>query len=400
MERRTFSFRAYFSGEAAGAILLVAASLLALLLANGSESAGHAYHLLTEAETGPVLTPAIGPMNVHLWINDGLMAIFFLLVGLEIKREWMVGGLSCWSERRLPMIAACAGMLCPALVYLACTSSDPSVASGWAIPAATDIAFAIGILSLLGSRVPPSLKLLLTAIAIVDDMGAVAIIALIYTQQLDLMWIAGAVVVLALMSGMNRMGVRAIWPYLIGFALLWDAMLLSGVHATVAGVLAAMTVPLDGDDGAGPLHRLEHALHPWTTFLIIPLFGFANAGITLDGAMLSSLRDPLPIGIALGLFIGKQVGIFGSIWAAVKLGLAPKPRKASWAQIHGMAVLCGIGFTMSLFIGGLAFPASPELAEEAKGGILLGTFVSAVAGYLLLRRAAPAARPDGSASIQ
>ncbi len=398
MSRRTFSFRAFFSGEAAGAILLVGASLLALLLANVSEGVGHAFHMLMEAETGPVLSPAIGPMNVHLWINDGLMAIFFLLVGLEIKREWMIGGLSCWNERRLPIIAAGAGMICPALVYLACTSGDPSVAAGWAIPAATDIAFAIGIMSLLGSRVPPSLKLLLTAIAIVDDMGAVAIIALVYTHGLDLTWIAVAMIVLAGMSGMSHMGVRSVWPYLIGFALLWYAMLLSGVHATVAGVLAAVTVPLDDDDEAGPLHRLEHTLHPWTTFFIIPVFGLANAGIRLDSTMLSGLRDALPLGIALGLFIGKQVGIFGSIWAAVRLGIAPKPRNASWAQVHGMAVLCGIGFTMSLFIGGLAFPGEPMLAEEAKGGTLLGTLVSAIAGYLLLRRAAPAMRPTASDS--
>lgn len=395
--RNPSTLRTFLTGEAGGGFLLMAAAALAMLLANLPGDASHLYHDLVHAVTGPTLTRGLGPMTVHLWINDGLMAIFFLVVGLEIKREFLDGGLSTWERRRLPILAAGAGMVVPAIVYLTLTSGHPGLGNGWAIPAATDIAFAIGVLALLGDRAPASLKLFLTTVAIVDDMGAVAIIALFYAQGLDLAPLGGAMAVLAVMVGLNRAGVKALAPYMIGFGLLWYLMLLSGVHATVAGVLAAMTIPIRCTPGApdavdSPLHRLEHKLHPWSAFLIVPLFGFANAGLTLNGAVFASLLAPLPLGVALGLFVGKQAGVFGSVWIAARLGFAQPPAGAGWAQIYGMAMLCGIGFTMSLFIGGLAFPGNAMLAEEAKGGILMGSLASALAGYAILRWAAPSAR--------
>lgn len=397
-QRQPSALRAFLAGEAGGGFLLMAAAALAMLLANLPGDASHFYHDLTHAVVGPTLTSALGPMTVHLWINDGLMAIYFLVVGLEIKREFLDGGLSTWDRRRLPILAAAAGMVVPAIVYLAMTAEQPGLGNGWAIPAATDIAFAIGVLALLGNRAPTSLKLFLTTVAIVDDMGAVAIIALFYSHGLDLVALAGAAAVLIAMFALNRRGVKTLTPYLIGFALLWYLMLLSGVHATVAGVLAAMTIPIRCTPGApdaadSPLHRLEHGLHPWSAYLIVPLFGFANAGLTLNGAVFASLLAPLPLGVALGLFCGKQVGVFGSIWVAARLGIAEPPAGASWRQIYGMSLLCGIGFTMSLFIGGLAFPGAALLAEEAKGGILMGSLASALVGFGILRWAAPSARP-------
>lgn len=397
-QRQPSALRAFLAGEAGGGFLLMAAAALAMLLANLPGDASHFYHDLTHAVVGPTLTSALGPMTVHLWINDGLMAIYFLVVGLEIKREFLDGGLSTWDRRRLPILAAAAGMVVPAIVYLAMTAEQPGLGNGWAIPAATDIAFAIGVLALLGNRAPTSLKLFLTTVAIVDDMGAVAIIALFYSHGLDLVALAGAAAVLIAMFALNRRGVKTLTPYLIGFALLWYLMLLSGVHATVAGVLAAMTIPIRCTPGApdaadSPLHRLEHGLHPWSAYLIVPLFGFANAGLTLNGAVFASLLAPLPLGVALGLFCGKQVGVFGSIWVAARLGIAEPPAGANWRQIYGMSLLCGIGFTMSLFIGGLAFPGAALLAEEAKGGILMGSLASALVGFGILRWAAPSARP-------
>ena len=396
IQRPSSALRNFLTGEAGGAVLLILAAALAMLLAN-LPAAGHFYHDLVHAQVGPTLTPKLGPMTVHLWINDGLMAIFFLVVGLEIKREFLDGGLSTWERRRLPVLAAVAGMVFPAIVYLIVTGGEPGLTNGWAIPAATDIAFAIGVLALLGDRAPASLKLFLTAVAIVDDMGAVAIIALVYTQGLDMTALAGAAAVLAVLYGMNRAGVKALTPYMIGFALLWYFTLLSGVHATVAGVLAALTIPIRCTPGApdaidSPLHRLEHAVHPWSAYLIIPLFGFVNAGLALNAQMFALLLEPLPLGVALGLFIGKQLGIFGAIWAAVRFNIADCPSGANWAQIYGMSLLCGIGFTMSLFIGGLAFPGQAILVEEAKGGILMGSLLSALVGFAVLRWAAPGER--------
>ena len=287
------------------------------------------------------------------------------------------------------MIAAAAGMVVPALVYLAVAGGTPGLAQGWAIPAATDIAFAIGVLALLGPRAPTSLKLFLVTVAIVDDMGAVVIIALFYTASLDLTALAAAGILFAVMLGLARLGVKRLTLFLMLAAMLWFAMLLSGVHATIAGVLAALTIPVEKtpgtpDSATSPLHRLEHALHPWVAFAIVPIFGFANAGVDITGMTVAQIFAPLPLGIALGLFVGKQVGIFGSVWLAVKLGFGKKLRGATWLQVYGVALLCGIGFTMSLFIGGLAF-TDPLLVEEAKIGILLGSVVSALAGYLVLR---------------
>jgi Na+:H+ antiporter, NhaA family len=376
------ALRAFLASEAAGA-----AAFLAMLVANSSWSADY-FHFV-HAVTGPVLTPKLGPMTVHLWINDGLMAIFFLLVGLEIKREFVDGHLSTWADRRLPVIAAAAGMVVPAVIYLAVAGGEPALIRGWAIPAATDIAFAIGVLALLGSRAPASLKLFLTTVAIVDDMGAVAIIALFYTAELNIAALVAAAGLWLAMMALNRFKVNALWPYLILAALLWYATLLSGVHATIAGVMAAFAIPFrrtlgapDAEDSA--LHRLEHALARPVAFLIVPLFGFANAGVSLETVGLSSLAEPLPLGIALGLFVGKQLGIFGSVWATVKLGFAVRPKGASWTQVYGVALLCGIGFTMSLFIGGLAFRDAAQ-GDAVKIGVLMGSVLSAVAGYCLLR---------------
>lgn len=384
------ALRHFLDSEAAGGILLMAAAAAAMLVAN--IGLYEPYHHLLHAATGPELTPKLGPMTAHLWINDGLMAIFFLLVGLEIKREFVDGRLSTWQRRRLPVIAAAVGMIVPAIIYLAVSGGSGELDKGWAIPAATDIAFAIGVLALLGSRAPTSLKLFLTTVAIADDLGAVAIIALAYTQSLDTLALgAGAAVWVALYAA-GKSGVRQLWVYLIGGAILWYAVLLSGVHATVAGVLTAAAVPLVRTPGApdaadSPLHRLEHGIAPWVAFLIVPLFGFANAGVPVIGLGLDQLLAPLPLAIAAGLFLGKQLGIFGAVWLSVRFGFAGRLSGATWLQVYGVALLCGIGFTMSLFIGSLAFPGRPELVEEAKLGILAGSLASALAGYLVLRLA-------------
>jgi NhaA family Na+:H+ antiporter len=380
--------RDFLTSESAGGILLIFAAILAMIVANSS--LGAVYHDAIHAVTGPLLTDKLGPMTVHLWINDGLMAIFFLLVGLEIKREFVDGRLASWDRRRLPFIAAAAGMAVPAALYMLFAGSTPGLAQGWAIPAATDIAFAMGVLALLGKRAPTSLKLFLVTVAIVDDMGAVAIIALFYTAKINLLALGAAAVILGLMFAMGRLRVKSLPLYLLMFAFLWYAMLLSGVHATIAGVLTAMAIPFDRTPGApdselSPLHKLEHALHPWVAFAIVPLFGFANAGVDISGLTAEQLFAPLPLGIAAGLFLGKQVGIFGSVWLAVKLGIAGKLRGATWLQIYGVAMLCGIGFTMSLFIGGLAFPGEALLVEEAKIGILMGSLAAALVGYAVLR---------------
>ena len=335
----------------------------------------------------------LGPLSVDHWINDGLMAVFFLLVGLEVKREMLDGQLSTWERRLLPGIAAAAGMAAPALVYLLFTGGQPDAHRGWPIPAATDIAFALGVLALLGSRAPGSLKVFLTTVAVIDDLGAVAIIALLYTEGLALVPLALGLAGLALLYGMNKAGVTRLWPYLLIGAGVWLAVLNSGVHATLAGVAVALCIPLRPsparvDDVNSPLHRLEHGLHPWVAFGIVPLFGFANAGISFEGLSPASLLAPIPLGIAAGLFLGKQVGVFGAVWIADRLGIADAPAGASWRQVYGIALLCGIGFTMSLFIGGLAFPAQ---GDAVKLGVLAGSLLSALAGYAVLRFTKPSA---------
>lgn len=363
MRQLATGMRAFIASEAAGGIVLMAASAAALAVANSPFAGGYAALLHVKA----------GPLSVQHWINDGLMALFFLLVGLEIRGEFSGGALSSWAQRRLPVIAAAAGMAVPAFVYLAVA---PEYARGWAIPAATDIAFACGVLAILGRRAPAELKLLLTTIAVVDDLGAVAIIALFYTAKLSLVALAVAAGIALAMKALDAFKVRALWVHLLLAVALWFAVAHSGVHATVAGVVAAMLIPREH------LHRLESALNPWVAFAIVPLFGFANAGVTLGGA---DPFAPLPLAIALGLILGKQIGVFGSIWIAVKAGLAKQP--APWLQLYGMALLAGIGFTMSLFIGGLAFPGRADLADSVKIGVLLGSLVSALAGYAVLRSA-------------
>jgi NhaA family Na+:H+ antiporter len=385
---RPFSaLRQFLRSESGGGAVLIGAAALALLAANLPATAT-AYADLLHAATGPVLSPALGPMTVHLWINDALMALFFLLVGCEIKRELVDGQLAKPSRRRLPFVAAAAGMAVPAAIYLLVAGRTPGLARGWAIPAATDIAFAVGVLAMLGSRVPLALRVFLTAVAIVDDMGAAAIIAVAYTRAIDWGALAAAAGVLATMAALNRHGERRLWPYLLGFALLWWLVLLSGVHATVAGVLAAACVPVTRSPGApdaarSPLHRLEHLLNPGVAYLVVPLFAFANAGLSLAGLGPGSLADPLVIGVAAGLVLGKPAGLLGAIALAERSGFARRPAGASWRMLTGVACLAGIGFTMSLFIGGLAF-ADPGRLAAVKLGVLAGSLLSALAGVALL----------------
>ena len=327
--------------------------------------------------------------SVLHWINDGLMAVFFLLVGLEIKREVLDGQLRGAARIVLPGIAALGGMAMPALIYVLLNLGSPDTLRGWAIPAVTDIAFALGILALLGSRVPTSLKVFLTALAILDDLGAIVIIALFYTSELNLFALGMAGALLACLFCLNRAGVLRLAPYLLIGAVLWYFVLKSGVHATLAGVALALTIPLrprnQGRAGKhSPLHALEHALHKPVALLIVPLFGFANAGVSFAGMGLSSLAQPVPLGVTLGLFLGKQLGVFGFAWLAIRTGVASLPRHASFTQLYGVALLCGIGFTMSLFIGALAF-SDPAAVDATKIGVLTGSLASAVAGFLLLR---------------
>ena len=374
-----------FGGEAGAGILLIAVAAAAMIAANSPLA--HFYHDLFH---GHLPWSPLAKLNtLHLWINDALMALFFFVVGLEIKREVLDGELAHPERRRLPVLAAAAGMAIPALVYLLIAGSTEGLFRGWAIPAATDIAFALGVLALIGKRAPPSLRLFLLTVAIVDDLGAVAIIALFYTATLKLTWLAFAAGLLAAMALLNRSGVTRPWPYALLGAVLWFAVLNSGVHATVAGVLAALTIPMKLDrDGDSLLLRMEHATAPLSAYFIVPLFGFANAGVSLGGVSVAEIASPLPLGIALGLFVGKQAGILGTMWAAHQTGFARLPAGASWPQLWGMALLCGIGFTMSLFIAQLGFPNSPELVDEAKLGVLLGSLASALLGYIVLRSAA------------
>ncbi len=363
-------------GERTAGLLLMGAAALALLIANSPLA--DAYHALLETY--------VGPLTIHYWIADALMALFFLLVGLEVKREWYDGQLATSEARKLPMIAAVFGMAVPALVYRLVTGFDPALSSGWAIPAATDIAFALGLLALLGPRVPPSIKVLLVAIAIIDDIGAVAIIAVFYTAEINMTALAISALLVGAMAGLNMFGVKRLWPYLLLFPFLWLAVFQSGIHATIAGVVAALTIPLGRGEAVSPLKKLEHKLHPLVMFGIVPVFGLASAGVTVGG--LDQLLDPLPLGIAAGLFLGKQLGVFGAIWAADRVGLAPKPEVLRWTHVYGAALLCGVGFTMSLFIGELAF-TERLLIDEAKIGTLLGSILSGIAGFLVLALAKP-----------
>lgn len=367
----------FLSSESAGGLVLMGAALAAIIVANSPLAPGYF----------AALHSVWGGLSIELWINDGLMAIFFLMVGLEIKREVLAGELSSWSQRALPGFAAAGGMLVPALIYIAVNWGDPQTLAGWAIPAATDIAFALGVLSLLGKRVPTSLKVFLAALAILDDLGAVTIIALFYSTGLNMPMLLASFATLAVLIVMNRMGIRRLLPYLLLGLVLWFFVLQSGVHATLAGVALALCIPLGKpeEEARSPLLFLEGKMHYWVAFAVVPIFGFANAGVSLSGITLGNLVDPVPLGVALGLFVGKQIGVFLAAVLAIRTGIAALPEGSNWAQLYGVALLCGIGFTMSLFIGNLAFPGIPHLIDEVKVGVLMGSILAAIAGVILLR---------------
>ena len=379
--------RDFLQKESAGGIVLIFAAALALAVANSPLAAN--YVSLLDIPVVFAIDSFVIDKPLLLWINDGLMAVFFFLVGLEVKREVLEGQLSSWSKASLPLVAALGGMVLPALVFIGFNLGTPDNIQGWAIPAATDIAFALGILSLLGPRVPVALKALLLAIAVIDDIGAIAIIALFYSGEIDTGMLAAAAMVFIVMLALGRAKVASTIPYVLLAILMWAFVLKSGVHATLAGVAAALTIPMDRSSDHGPLERMEHALHPWVAFLVIPVFGFANAGVTLVGLEPSALLDPLPLGIALGLLIGKQAGIFGFAWLAVKMKLASLPDEVNWRQIHALSLLAAIGFTMSLFIGNLAFATAGQI-DAVKLGVLAGSTVAALTGYFLLKSALPA----------
>lgn len=367
--------------EAAGGLLLIAAAVLALIINNSPLA--YLYGGLLDV---PVAVQ-VGTLQIAkpllLWINDGLMALFFLLIGLEVKREIVEGHLSKPSQVVLPATAAIGGMLVPALIYWYINRDNPAAIAGWAIPTATDIAFALGVLALLGKRVPVSLKLFLMTLAIIDDLGAIVIIALFYSGSLSSLSLMLAGACLLALLAMNRLGVVKLAPYLLVGLVLWVCVLKSGVHATLAGVALALCIPLRTQHAEpSPLLRLEHALHPWVAYAILPLFAFANAGVSLAGMTVDSFTHPVPMGIAIGLLLGKTVGVFGLTWIAVKLRLAALPTGANWGQVLGVAVLCGIGFTMSLFVGSLAFvPGASDFAGMDRMGILTGSLFAALIGY-------------------
>jgi NhaA family Na+:H+ antiporter len=384
--------REFLKLEAAGGILLVFAAALALVLANSPLGAYYTAFLVTPVAVQVGALEIAKPML--LWINDGLMAVFFFLVGLEIKREFLEGDLSSPAQVTLPALGAVGGVALPALVYVLLNWGDAQNLNGWAIPAATDIAFALGILALIGARAPLALKILLTAIAIIDDLGAILIIAAFYTDSLSLTaLLLGAVAIVGL-AVVNRLGVRRMAPYVLLGIALWVCVLKSGVHATLAGVVTALAVPLRpaGEDGYSLLEHAEHALHPWVAYAILPLFAFANAGVSFAGVGLHSFVEPVKLGISLGLFLGKQLGIFGMMWLAIRTGLAPMPEGVTWRQLYGVSLLCGVGFTMSLFVGSLAFEHS-SFEAPVRLGVLTGSLASALCGYLLLRLA-PLPAPD------
>jgi NhaA family Na+:H+ antiporter len=377
IRRARTTFQRFAESEASGGLVLMASAALGMVVANSALAGSYTELLHTK----------VAGLSVLHWINDGLMALFFLLVGLEIKREILAGELDSWARRALPCIAALGGMLAPALIFFAINWQSPETWRGWAIPTATDIAFALGVLSLFGSRIPNSLKVFLTSLAIMDDLGAILIIAIFYATDLSFMALGAAAVITVLLFALNWFGVMRLTPYLLLGVGLWAAMLFSGIHATLAGVVLAMTIPLGSmgkEDGeSSPLCHLEDRLGLWVAFLVLPVFGFANAGVALAEASVESLLAPLSLGIAAGLFFGKQIGIMGSILIARRTGIAHLPAGASWRQMYGVALLCGIGFTMSLFIGLLAF-ADAEHESMVKLAVLAGSLLSALAGAAIL----------------
>ncbi|MDA0143992.1 Na+/H+ antiporter NhaA [Vibrio sp. RW] len=373
--------RDFFKMESAGGIILVIAAAIAMFVANSP---------LNDMYQGVLHSYVLG-MSMSHWINDGLMAVFFLLIGLEVKRELLEGALKSKETAIFPAIAAVGGMLAPALIYVLFNSGNPEALQGWAIPAATDIAFALGIMALLGNRVPVSLKVFLLALAIIDDLGVVVIIALFYSSDLSTLALTIGFIATGVLFMLNNKHVTKLSVYLIVGAILWFAVLKSGVHATLAGVVIGFAIPLKGNKGEhSPLKHLEHALHPYVAFAILPIFAFANAGISLEGISISSLTSMLPLGIAMGLLIGKPLGIFAFSWGAVKLGIAKLPEGVNFTNIFAVSVLCGIGFTMSIFISSLAFgPTNAEFDTFARLGILMGSTTAAILGYILLRFSLP-----------
>lgn len=368
----------FFSLPTAGGIVLMASAVLGLVAANSPLS----------IEYFALLSFDLFGLSTLLWINDLLMAIFFLYVGLELKREFLNGELATNSQRILPGLAAFAGLAVPAMIYFILNKDSAEAVQGWAIPTATDIAFALGIIAILGSRVPLSLKIFLTALAIIDDLAAIIIIAVFYSNSLQLNYLMGAALCLVILFACNKRGITKPIVYLALGAVLWFLVLKSGVHATLAGVVLAMTIPLNNvqknGKGETPLIAWEHFLSNWVSFLVIPLFGFANAGVSFAGIDLSMLNHPIVMGVALGLFFGKQIGVFGMVFVGEKIGLFKRPTGASWLQVYGISLLCGIGFTMSLFISMLAF-VKPELQDLSKIGVFLGSLISGVLGYGILR---------------
>jgi NhaA family Na+:H+ antiporter len=389
------TFRRFFQLEAAGGLLLIAAAALALLINNSP---------LSWLYNGFLETPVVAQVGaltiakpLLLWINDGLMALFFLLVGLEVKREVLQGHLSRPAQIVLPGAAAIGGMVVPALCFWALNKHDPAALNGWAIPMATDIAFALGVLALLGKRVPVALKLFLMTLAIIDDLGAIIVIALFYSGELSSLSLALAAASIVTLVGLNRAGVTQLSPYLLVGLVLWVCVLKSGVHATLAGVVLAFCIPLKtSSPRTSPLQQLEHGLHPWVAYFILPLFAFANAGVPLAGTSLESFTHPVPLGIALGLLLGKMIGVFGMSWLAIRTGVGSLPNGANWGQLLGVSILCGIGFTMSLFVGSLAYvPGQSEFAGMDRMGILTGSILAALIGYAITAMASgPAAKRD------
>ncbi len=377
------------SSEARSGLLLLASAALALVAANGPWS--RLYDGLLDVPVSVAIGMSELEKPLLLWINDGLMAIFFLMIGLEVRREMTDGSLATWSQRTLPFAAALGGMLVPAAFFVAINWGDRQALDGWAVPVATDIAFALGILALAGDRVPGTLKVFLLALAIFDDLGAILIIALFYTRDLSTTSLVLAGVTLLVLLAMKRLGVEDIVAYMLVGVALWLFVLKSGVHATLAGVVLAFAIPYGGK--ASPAYKLEKALHTWVSFLILPVFAFANAGVALGGLTLADLGEPVTLGVILGLFAGKQIGILAFSWLATATGLARRPEGASWLQIYGVAALCGVGFTMSLFVGSLAFEHLPraDLLTANRLGILVGSGAAGLLGFLLLRLA-PAKR--------
>lgn len=388
------SLRTFLKSETAPGILLVLAMIFALIFANSGLAS------IYDGILGTVFEIRLGDASLGkpllLWINDGLMAIFFFLIGLELKREVIAGELSDMRRIVLPLAGAVGGMAVPALIYVFINRNNPEGANGWAIPAATDIAFALGILALLGSRVPVALKIFLASLAIFDDLGAIIVIAIFYTDNLSVGMLLAAIPLIGILFALNRAGVSNVGPYLLVTVILWIAVLKSGVHATLAGVVAAQFIPMKVRTSGGKeipmLKNLEHTLHPWTAFGILPVFAFANAGLPLGDITLTALMEPIPLGIALGLFVGKQIGIFTLCFLAVKVGIARLPNKVNWGSIYGVSLIAGVGFTMSLFVGSLAFEESgnADYVINDRLGILAGSLMSAIVGVIVLKRFLPA----------